>query len=175
MMLRLIAPRIFHGNHNTAEKMLQTVKEWMDGADEDDRYLAIVRAGYQFNRALLLLDQGEEKNALEMFSNAVWVSTRYYCPSRHLIGHIQHWMMSYGVASNPAKGRLWAAVMMQAIDHVSDRRGQTLPNQARLSLTWLMNWCPTHRPCFQQQSAIFSAFELILAAPQQFYRTLRGA
>ena len=118
MMLRLIAPRIFHGNHNTAEKMLQTVKEWMDGADEDDRYLVIVRAGYQFNRALLLLDQGEEKNALEMFSNAVWVSTRYYCPSRHLIGHIQHWMMSYGVASNPAKGRRWTAVMMQAIDQV---------------------------------------------------------
>lgn len=121
LLLRLSAPQIFHGNYDLAELMLKSVGSWIERDETDDPYFMMVSAGYRFNLGLLCFERGQEEEADGLFAEGLKSCTGYHGPSRHLVGHVLHWMMSYGVADNPDKAETWRKVLETAVDKVLQR------------------------------------------------------
>ncbi|KAK0620609.1 hypothetical protein B0T14DRAFT_497109 [Immersiella caudata] len=124
LLLRLSAPQIFHGNYDMAELMLKSVALWIERGETDDPYFMMVNAGYCFNLGLLCFELGQEEEANKLFAEGLKSCTGYHGPSRHLVGHILHWMMSYGVAGDPERAQRWRLALEAAVDKVLKKWSQ---------------------------------------------------
>lgn len=120
LLLRLSSPQIFYGEFDLARKMLGSVKAWLDRSETSDLYYSVVDAGYHFNMALLHFESGDVDLARGMLIEAVGLCTSYYGPTKHLKGHVHHWLMSYGVAGNPDKAAKWQDLLTEAVNHILD-------------------------------------------------------
>ncbi|KAK0642047.1 hypothetical protein B0T16DRAFT_335994 [Cercophora newfieldiana] len=116
LLLRLSAPQIFHGNFDLAELMLTSVASWLDRNETEDPYFMMVNAGYRFNLGLMCFEMGQEEEADRLFAEGLKSCTGYHGPSKHLVGHVLHWMMSYGVAGDPQRAQKWRRTLEGAVD-----------------------------------------------------------
>ncbi|KAK0746990.1 hypothetical protein B0T18DRAFT_412900 [Schizothecium vesticola] len=117
-MLRLAAPLTFYGDYEAAGRLLGRVREWLDAGDVEDIYYTMVAAGYRSNLSLLLADLGEEERAKEEMLIGVGLCSQFYEPSNHLIGHVQHYTLSFGVEGDPEKAARWRALLEDGVRSV---------------------------------------------------------
>lgn len=59
----------------------------------------------------MLADLGEPKRAEEEMLIGVRLCTQFYEPSNHLVSHVQHYTMSFGVDGDPEKAARWRLLL----------------------------------------------------------------
>lgn len=118
LMLRLAAPLTFYGDYEAAGRLLGRVREWLDGGDVGDIYYTMVAAGYRCNLSLMLADLGEHERSREELLIGVRLCTQFYEPSSHLVSHVQHYTMSFGVDGDPEKAARWRLLLEAGVRSV---------------------------------------------------------
>lgn len=118
LMLRLAAPLTFYGDYEAAGRLLGRVGEWLDGGDVGDIYYTMVAAGYRCNLSLMLADLAEHERSREEMLIGVRLCTQFYEPSSHLVSHVQHYTMSFGVEGDPEKAARWRLLLEAGVKSV---------------------------------------------------------